>query len=86
MNTYHTTFFPNSDPDNIQRETLIAENIQQIEAMYQTTDCTLIRFEVKAAQPENLGTNFTISGGEVMELDAHLEAQYESLTEEDMPF
>ena len=37
-------------------------------------------------QPENLGTYFTISGGEVMELDAHLESQYELTTEEDMPF
>ena len=40
----------------------------------------------KVPQPENLGTCFTISGGEVMELDAHLESQYELNTEEDMPF
>lgn len=36
--------------------------------------------------PENFGTHVVISGGEVMELDAHLEASYEERTEEDMPF
>lgn len=39
-----------------------------------------------APEPENLGTRFIISGGEVMELDTHLESQYELNTEEDMPF
>lgn len=36
--------------------------------------------------PENLGTHMIISGGEVVELDNHLEAGYEERTEEDMPF
>ena len=36
--------------------------------------------------PENLGTHVIISGGEVMEIDSHLEATYEERTEEDMPF
>lgn len=35
---------------------------------------------------EDYGHRFTIAGGEVMELDAHLESQYELNTEEDMPF
>ena len=48
MNTYHCTFAPNSDPDNIQRETLLADNIQQIERVYQANDCTLLHFHVKA--------------------------------------
>lgn len=34
----------------------------------------------------DLGTRAMISGGEVMELDAHLEARYDEKTEEDMPF
>jgi hypothetical protein len=37
-----------TDPAHIQRETLIADSIQQIEATYQATDITLLRFEVKA--------------------------------------
>ena len=48
MNTYYCTFAPNSDPDNIQRETLLADNIQQIERVYQANDCTLLHFDVKA--------------------------------------
>ena len=35
----------------------------------------------------DLGTRFTISGGEVMELDAHLEARYEEQNGgDDLPF
>ena len=45
----------------------------------------MVRAEYGLGQ-ENLGTRFTISGSEVMEIDSHLEAGYEERTEEDMPF
>lgn len=34
----------------------------------------------------NLGTRCIVSGGDVMELDAHLEAQYEDQYDEELPF
>ena len=34
----------------------------------------------------DLGTRCIISGGEVCEIDSHLESQYDERTEEDLPF
>lgn len=66
------------------------ESIEAAERFLNLVEVALTHAETIAiansGNNENLGTCFTISGGEVMELDAHLESQYELNTEEDMPF
>lgn len=51
----------------------------------QTWRCAVCEL-LKSKQPADLGAHVVISGGEVLELDTHLEADYELRTEEDMPF
>ena len=42
---------------------------------------------VRGADAADLGTRFTISGGEVMELDSHLESQYDEMNGDvELPF